>query len=127
VGDAPGTVVVGVYDGLAGVGSGGVNKFQLDIPITTDSLTAVIKGSDRMKLLCSYQTVVGTFFIGRSNDGRYHPIFDDESLGSYFSAQQALADLTNNSTFSVSHPKTGALLDTSALGISDDLREWSPR
>jgi hypothetical protein len=79
-----------------------------------------------MKHLLSHSTVVGLFFIGRSNDGRFHPIFNGESLGSYFSAEQALDDLTNDATFSVMHPKTGALLDTSALGISDDLRDWSP-
>ena len=36
-----------------------------------------------MKLLYKFDTRVGTFYIGQSRDGRFHPIFDDESLGSY--------------------------------------------
>jgi len=72
-----------------------------------------------MKLLYAYKTKVGTFFIGRSPDGRFHPIFDDESLGSYISPQQAADDLSGGHTFS-----TSGGIDTSTLGIPEDIGEW---
>lgn len=77
-----------------------------------------------MKLILKCNTQVGTFFIGQSPDGRFHPIFDDESLGSYAHDWQATEDLANNATFSVLHPKTGELLDTSPLGIPESPGEW---
>lgn len=78
-----------------------------------------------MKLLLSYNTKAGTFYIGQSDDGRFHPIYDDESLGSYAHAWQATEDLATNSTFSVHHATTGNVLDTSQLGIPEDPGEWS--
>ena len=72
-----------------------------------------------MKLLFAYQPRVGKFFIGQSPDGRFHPIFDDESLGSYVSPQQAADDLAGGHTFS---PSGG--FDTSTLGISEDISDW---
>jgi hypothetical protein len=77
-----------------------------------------------MRLLLKFDTRVGTFYIGQSPDGRFHPVFDDESLGSYAHDWQATDDLANNATFSVLHPSTGKLLDTSTLGIPDSPREW---
>jgi len=77
-----------------------------------------------MKLILSCTTHVGTFYIGQSPDGRFHPIFDEDSLGSYAKAWQAIDDLANNATFSALHPSTGKLLDTSALGIPEDPSEW---
>jgi len=78
-----------------------------------------------MKLLLSYRTKIGSFYIGQSPDGRYHPVFDDDSLGSYASIDQAAEDLVNNATFSVLHPSTLELVDTSALGLPEDWREWN--
>ena len=72
-----------------------------------------------MKLLYAYKTRFGMFFIGQSPDGRFHPIFDDESLGSYGSPQQAADDLAGGHTFS---PSGG--FDTSTLGIPEDITEW---
>ncbi|MDP6117048.1 MAG: hypothetical protein QGG53_34730 [Planctomycetota bacterium] len=72
-----------------------------------------------MKLLYSYETTAGTFYIGQSRDGRFHPIFDDESLGSYAHEWQAAEDLAGGHTFSAS-----GVSDTSTLGIPDDLGEW---
>jgi hypothetical protein len=72
-----------------------------------------------MKLLYAHKTRVGMFFIGQSPDGRFHPIFDDESLGSYVSPQQAVDDLSGGHTFS---PSGG--FDTSTLGIPEDVSEW---
>jgi len=77
-----------------------------------------------MRLLMQYNTSVGIFYIGQSEDGRFHPIFDNEDLGSYAEAWQASEDLANNVTFSVLHPETGELLDTSTFGIPEDPVEW---
>jgi len=77
-----------------------------------------------MKALLSYVTRVGTFYIARSSDGRFHPVFNDESLGSYVSISQAVDDLVPDATFSVPHPVTSELLDTSELGLPEDPGEW---
>lgn len=74
-----------------------------------------------MKLCPIYfvDTRVGRFFISVSDDGRFHPVFNDESLGSYNSAAGAADDLAGGHTFSVQGVK-----DTAALGIPADLGEW---
>ena len=54
----------------------------------------------KFELLYKYETRVGPFFIGRSDDGRFHPIFDNESLGSYAKALQAIDDLAGGHTHS---------------------------
>lgn len=77
-----------------------------------------------MRLLLQYLTSVGTFYIGQSIDGRFHPIFDNQDLGSYTKAWQATEDLANDATFEVLHPETGDLLDISELGIPEDPTEW---
>jgi hypothetical protein len=78
-----------------------------------------------MKLLLSYNTKAGTFYIGQSDDGRFHLIYNGEKLGSYADARQATEDLATNSTDSVLHSVTGKVLDTSQLGIPEDPSEWS--
>ena len=77
-----------------------------------------------MKRLCKYSTRAGNFYIAQSRDGRFHPVYDDESLGSYASIIQAIDDLVCNATFSVLHPSSGAIIDTSELGIPDSPAEW---
>ncbi len=77
-----------------------------------------------MKLLLSYKTQVGTFYIGQSQEGRFHPIFNNENLGSYAEIWQATEELSHDVTFSVLHPDTGQLLDTSKLGIPKDHNAW---
>lgn len=72
-----------------------------------------------MKLLYSFETSKGIFYIGRSQDGRFHPIFDGESLGSYAHDWQAADDLAGGYTFSVF-----GISDTSELEIPHDLGEW---
>lgn len=67
----------------------------------------------------SWQSRVGTFFI-EERHGRWHPIFDDESLGSYATPQQALDDLCGGHVFSI----PGGI-DPSELGLPDDLAEWA--
>jgi len=78
-----------------------------------------------MKLILQFSTTAGTFYIGQSSDGRYHPIYNDESLGSYAHAWQATEDLAMNATFSASHAQTRKLLDTSKLGIPESPHDWS--
>ncbi len=78
-----------------------------------------------MKLIYVCKTKVGPFYIGRSSDGKFHPIYNDDSLGSYNQDWQAVEDLSMNATFSALHPETGELLDTSELGIPEHPSEWS--
>lgn len=66
-----------------------------------------------------YQTEVGTFRIIRRGD-RYHPVFEDEDLGSYHSVIAALDDLVGGHTFS---PSNG--IDTSECGLPDEISEWT--
>lgn len=65
-----------------------------------------------------YRTPVGTFLIVERL-GRWHVIFNDESLGSYATPQQAADDLVGGHTFSV-----GKGIDASKLGMSSDVGEW---
>ena len=77
----------------------------------------------RFKHLYSFETRVGTFYISQSTDGRFHPVYDDESLGSYKHPWQAAEDLAGDHTFTCMF---GAqVLDTSLLGISADLSDWT--
>lgn len=78
----------------------------------------------RMKRLYKYSTRAGKFYIALSRDGRFHPVYNDESLGSYESILQATDDLVCSATFSVLHPNSGAIIDTSELGIPDNPAEW---
>ena len=59
------------------------------------------------------------FYICEYN-GRFHPLFDEESLGSYINVMQAAEDLAGGHTFSIS---TGH--DTARLGIPEDISEWT--
>lgn len=77
-----------------------------------------------MKYLLEWKTRAGTFYIGQSSDGRFHPIYDDDTLGSYQYIWQATEDLAGGHTLSVLHSKTGIILDTSRLGISPDSEDW---
>jgi hypothetical protein len=77
-----------------------------------------------MRTILKYRTRVGTFYIAQAVDGRFHPMFDHESLGSYQSILHAIDDLLNDATSSVLHPETFELLDTSTLGLPDDPRDW---
>jgi hypothetical protein len=72
-----------------------------------------------MKLLYKWDTRVGTFYIGQSADGRYHPIFGGDDLGSYLYPWQATEDLARGHKCSVV-----GIDDTSALGIPEHESEW---
>lgn len=74
-----------------------------------------------MRLLYKYATKVGTFYIGQSNNGRYHPIFDNESLGSYAHPWQAAEDLAGGHTFT-----PNCDIDTDELDIPEHHSDWEP-
>lgn len=71
-----------------------------------------------MRLLYLWNTRIGPFYIAELN-GRFHPVYDDQPLGSYSTAQQAVDDLAGGHTFSISGG-----VDTATLGIPDELGEW---
>ncbi len=77
-----------------------------------------------MRILVSYPTDVGIFDIGQSIDKKYHPIYNDESLGSYPSVQEAVDSLIKNLTLPVKHVQTKELIDTSKLNIPKDYTQW---
>jgi len=67
-----------------------------------------------------WPTRVGAFYIAQSDDGRFHPIYNEESLGSYATAQQAAEDLAGGHTFSISSG-----VDPADLGIPDEISDWN--
>ena len=71
-----------------------------------------------VRKLFVYETAAGAFYIAEDK-GRFHPIFREESLGSYATAQQAAEDLADGHTFSL----PGGI-DPSDLGIPAELEEW---
>jgi len=70
-----------------------------------------------MRKLFVWNTRIGPFYIAEY--GRFHPVFEDESLGSYATPQQAAEDLAGGHTFSISSG-----IDTATLGIPDEVTEW---
>ena len=77
-----------------------------------------------MRILLSYPTDIGIFDIGQSLDKKYHPIYNDTSLGTYDSVQDAVDALVSNSTGDIYNMETQELVDSSTLGISQDYLEW---
>jgi hypothetical protein len=77
-----------------------------------------------LRILLSYPTDVGIFDIGQSEDRRYHPIYNDTSLGSFKSIQEAVDNLITNNIETVIDPDTNKEIDTSTLGIPQDYTKW---
>jgi hypothetical protein len=71
-----------------------------------------------MKKLYRCSTRIGPFYVAEHN-GRFHPVYDDESLGSYATPEQAAEDVAGGHTFSISSG-----VDTATLGIPEDISEW---
>lgn len=65
-----------------------------------------------------FSTRKGIFYIV-PKDGRFTVMFQDEPLGNYSTPQQAADDVAGGHTFT---PSCG--VDTSTLGISEDLGSW---
>ena len=74
---------------------------------------------NRMQLLLGHPTAKGPVFIGRSADGRYHPVWQDEELSSYQSIAAAVDDVAGGHTFT---PSAGT--DLGSLDISGDPGDW---
>ncbi|HWN93805.1 MAG TPA: hypothetical protein VNT99_02120 [Methylomirabilota bacterium] len=72
-----------------------------------------------MRKLYVHKTAVGAFYIAEQ-DGRFHPLYRNESLGSYATSQQAVDDLIGGRTMNVIDG-----LDTASLGIPNLLGEWA--
>lgn len=77
-----------------------------------------------MRILISYPTPVGTFYIGQTLDRRYHVIFDEESLGNFKAVQDAVDSLVDNKLENVKDPDSGENIDTSTLKIPRDYTQW---
>ena len=73
-----------------------------------------------MRLLYLWSTRLGPFYIAQSADGRFHPLCNGESLGSYASPEQEAADLAGGHAFTAASG-----IDTATLGIPEDLRSGS--
>lgn len=73
------------------------------------------------RLLIAHPTPRGPVFIAIGDDGRYHPVWKHQDLGSYPSAAAAVDDVAGGHTFS---PSDGT--DLGALGISSDIGDWQP-
>lgn len=65
-----------------------------------------------------HDTKAGTFYIVE-NEGRFHVMFKEVSLGNYPSAEAAAEDIAGGYAFS---PPAG--LDTARLGLSHQLEKW---
>lgn len=72
----------------------------------------------RMRNVFVYNTRIGPFYIAELG-GRYHPVYNEESLGSYARPEQAAEDVAGGHTFSLSNG-----IDTATLGIPEDLGGW---
>jgi hypothetical protein len=73
----------------------------------------------KITLLYGHKTHKGPVFIGQSSDGRFHPMWRDESLGSYHNIAGAIEDVAGGHTFT---PSDGT--DLGSLGISGDPSDW---
>lgn len=74
-----------------------------------------------LRLVIAHPTRRGPVFIAVSPDGRYHPVWKGEDLGSYHSAAAAVDDVSGGHTFT---PSDG--VDLGSLAISSDMGDWLP-
>ena len=73
-----------------------------------------------MKRFYTFTTELGPFYICQGEEGRFHPMFNDESLGSYGSPEAAADHLACGYTFISTDG-----VDPIALGVPRDLRDWT--
>lgn len=71
-----------------------------------------------MRNLYRWNTLIGPFFIAE-HEGRYHVVFDGESIGGYATPEQAADDVAGGHSFSIR-----SNVDPATLGIPDRLAEW---
>lgn len=72
-----------------------------------------------LRRVWTYQTRHGLWAIARSPDGCWHPMLDDEDLGSYHSPGSALEELVGGYSF---WPGSG--VDPSGCALPDELDDW---
>jgi len=72
-----------------------------------------------MRKLYVHKTSVGAFYIAEQ-DGRFHPLFREENLGSYATSQQAVDNLTAGHVLDSLNG-----LDTATLAIPNRVQEWA--
>jgi len=77
-----------------------------------------------MKNCYEFQTSVGPFYIAEYQ-GRYHAVFEGESIGSCTGADQIAAVLGYGYKFNFICVELDEL-DTTKLGISPSLSDWKP-
>lgn len=66
-----------------------------------------------------YKTKKGIFYIAPMNDGKFHIIYDDTSLGGYPTPHQAAEEIANGYCF---WPSCG---DPEELNIPEELDDWT--
>ena len=64
-----------------------------------------------MRKLYVYRTTIGSFYIVE-HEGKFHPMFSGERLGSYETPQEAAENLAGGHTFSIGGVKDISTLDT---------------
>lgn len=79
-----------------------------------------------MHRLLFYPTIVGTFYICKSADERYHSCLEAHKLGTYETLVDAIEGVAYDSSIVVPHPEMGDPLDPADLGIPDDISGWRP-
>jgi len=72
-----------------------------------------------MRKLYVHKTKVGAFYIAEQ-DGRFHPLFREEKLGSYATTQQAVDDLIAGHII-----ESFGGLNTATLAIPNRVQEWA--
>jgi hypothetical protein len=72
----------------------------------------------QLRKLFVCNTRIGPFYIAESG-GRFHAVYEDESLGSYARPEQAAEDVAGGHTFSISSG-----IDIATLGMPEELSEW---
>ena len=77
-----------------------------------------------MRILIEQPTNIGTFYLGQSKNRKYHPIFNDTSLGEFNTAQEAVDFLIDNKDLFVEDPETQEKVYTSTLDIPRDYTHW---
>jgi hypothetical protein len=77
-----------------------------------------------LKPIIKYPTSEGTFYICLDETGRFHPVYDDEDLGSYHSLEHATEDLAMDAVPSLINRSTGKVISIMSLQIPEDPGEW---
>lgn len=72
-----------------------------------------------MRHAYQFRTSAGLFYVVQQANGRWQAMFEDEALGSYAYAQQAVEDLAGGHTY---WPSCG---DPSRFSLPEELSDWA--